>query len=132
MLQSFIPQLIKDLELEGTDLTSGVPGTYTLPLDEGIFINMTDITGGFILKCNVCPYPKVKEELFLTQAMMANLFGQGTREAVLGLNLEGSLLTLTHVVDYPVSYKEFKEFLEDFINTVDFWREEALNPTPLK
>lgn len=130
MLQQFIPRLIHDLELGEMSLSSGVPGIYTLPLEEGVSINMTDIPEGFILKGNVAPYPHVKEELFATQAMLANLFGQGTKGAILGLNGEGTFLTLTLIVDYPVDYKDFKECLEDFINTLDFWREEAMNPTP--
>ncbi len=132
MLQNFIPRLIDELELGDTTLTSGVPGIYTLPLEDGLAVNMTDIPNGFILKCNVAPFPKTMEELFATQLMLGNLFGQGTKGAVLGLNMDGTIITLTHVVDYPVEYKEFRESLEDFINTMDFWRDEALNPTPLK
>ena len=131
MLQNFIPRLIHDLELGDVDLSSGVPGIYTLPL-EGGSINMTDIPDGYILKANVAPFPKVKEELFATQAMMGNLFGQGTKGAALGLNEDGTILTLTLVVDFPVEYKDFRDSLEDFINVMDFWREEAANPTPLK
>ena len=132
MLATYIPKLIQDLELGDISMGYGIPGTYTLPLEDNLAINMTDIPSGFILKCNVGPYPKIKEELFATQAMLGNLFGQGTRGAYLGLNGEGTILTLTHVIDYPVDYKEFKETLEDFINTMDFWREEASNPTPLQ
>lgn len=132
MLQNFIPRLIHEMELGETTLSSGVPGIYTLPLEDGITINMTDIPNGYIFKCNVGPFPKTKEELFVVQAMLGNLFGQGTKGAVLGLNPDGTILTLTLVVDYPVEYKEFRESLEDFINTMDFWREEALDPTPLK
>jgi Tir chaperone protein (CesT) family len=131
MLPTFIPKLIKDMDLGNMNLASD-PGTYALPLDEGISIKMIDIPGGYILKSNIGAYPKVKEDLFLTQAMLGNLFGQGTKGAVLGLNPEGTLITLTLVVDSAVDYKEFKESLEDFINVIDFWREEASNPTPLK
>ena len=132
MLQSFIPRLVNDLELGNVNLSSDVPGIYSLPLEDGLFINMTDIPEGFILKCNVAPYPKVKEELFVTQAMLANLFGQGTKGAILGLNSDGTILTLTMIIDYPVDYKDFRNSLEDFINVMDFWREESKNPTPLK
>lgn len=132
MLQNFIPRLIHELELDENALSSGVPGIYSLPLEEGISINMTDIPNGYILKSNIAPFPKTKEEIFVVQAMLGNLFGQGTKGSVLGLNSDGTMLTLTLVVDYPVEYKDFKESLEDFINTVDFWREEALDPTPLK
>lgn len=132
MLQNFIPKLIEDLELGEMTLSSGIPGNYILPLEEGLSINMTDLPSGYILKSNVAPYPKIKEEIFSTQAMLANLFGQGTRGAILGLNTEGTILTLTLVVEHPVDYKEFKDSLEDFMNTLDFWREEALNPSILK
>ena len=125
MLHQFIPHLVKDLELGDTTLGSGVPGTYALPLDEGLAVNMTDTQNGFLLKANIAPYPKAQGELFATQTMLGNLFGQGTRGAVLGLSLDGNTLTLSQAIEYSVDYKEFKEILEDFINTVDFWREEA-------
>jgi hypothetical protein len=133
MLANFMPKLIQELELTKETLASEVPGTYSLPLEGGLTIDMTDIPDGFILKSNIATYPpKDKEELFLTQAMMGNLFGQGTKGAILGINPEGTALTLTRIVDFPVEYKEFRDFLEDFINVMDFWREEIQNPTPLK
>ena len=54
--------------------------------------------------------------------MMANLFGQGTKGGILGINAEGTMLTLSRTVDFAVDYKDFKEFLEDFINVMDFWQ----------
>lgn len=127
MLDKLIEKLIEDFELTNTTLASEVPGTYAFPLDEGLFIMISEIPNGFFLKCSLAPYPKVKEEAFSTQAMLGNLFGQGTSGATLGLTMDGNTLTLTQIVDYNVNYKEFKEILEDFINSVDFWREEALN-----
>lgn len=132
MLENFIPKLVQDLELANTTLLSGTPGVYTLPLEGGVTIDMTDIPNGYQLKGNIASFPKTKEELFVTQAMLGNLFGQGTKGAVLGSSLDGTMLTLTLNVDYPADYKEFKDSIEDFINTMDLWREEALNPTPLK
>lgn len=132
MLESFIPKLISDLNIEKSTLASEIPGAYTLPLNDGLAIDMSDIPNGYMLKSNVAPFPKTKEELFVVQAMMGNLFGQGTKHAVLGLNSDATMLTLTLAVDYPVDYKEFRESLEDFISTMDLWREEAANPTPLK
>lgn len=133
MLKQFVPQLVKDLELGDMSLASETPGSYVLPLKDNLSIQMTELPSqGFILKCAFAPSPKEKEELFYTQAMLANLFGQGTHEGILGLNGEGTQLTLTRVVDYQADYKEFKEILEDFINTIDLWREEAANPTPIK
>lgn len=125
MLEKFIPKLVQEMELGDTTLGAGVPGSYALPLDEGLSITMTDIPEGFILKSNVVNLPAAKQENFVTQAMLANLFGQGTRGGILGLSPDGSVLTLTHVVDYPVDYNDFHAILEDFINMVDFWRDET-------
>jgi len=125
MLEKLLPRFLQDLKVERS-LSSGVPGAYILPIGN-LHINMTDIPNGFIMKCSLAPYPKVNEETFSSNAMLANLFGQGTRGAVLGLTPDSNTLTLSRVIDYQVDYKEFKEILEDFISAVDFWRDEALN-----
>jgi len=127
MLEKFIPHLIKDLELGDVSLGTGTPGVYSLPLEEGLKITMADSPNGFILKCAIAPYPKEREEIFATQALLANLFGQGTKGAVLGMTTDGNTLTLTQEISYQVDYKEFMEILEDFINTVDMWYDETIN-----
>lgn len=126
MLDTFITKLVKDLELGENSLNTGVPGIYALPLEDGLAINLTEISNGLMLKCLIAPYPTSHEELFSTQALLGNLFGQGTKGAILGLSHDGKTLTLTQIIEYHIEYKEFKDILEDFINTIDFWREEAL------
>lgn len=125
MLERYVPKLAQELELEENALNAGVPGSYVIPLEEGLSVSITDIPQGFIIKSSVAAFPTNKQEAFATDAMLANLFGQGTCGSVLGLLPEGNTLTLTRVVDYPIDYKEFKGIIEDFINMVDFWREEA-------
>ncbi len=125
MLEQLVRKLAEEFELGGQSLASEVPGAYALPLDEGLTIMMSEIPPGFLLKCSIAPCPKTGEEIFLTQAMLANLFGQGTRGATLGLTMDGNTLTLTLPVDYTVDYKEFRDTVEDFINAVDFWRDEV-------
>jgi len=127
MIEQYIPRLIKDLDLGNISLASGTPGIFTLPIREGVGVNISDIPNGFVLKSTIIPFPKTQEEFFASRAMLANLFGQGTHGAVLGLSPDTNMLTLTQTVDYPFDYKEFKEILEDFINTVDFWYDEALS-----
>lgn len=124
-LKPLIEQLVKDLDLEGM-LTTEVPGIYAFPLEEGNVL-ISEIPRGFMFKCEVAPYPKVKEEIFVTHAMLGNLFGQGTKGAVLGVSLDGTTLTLTQMIDYDVEYKEFRDLLEDYINSVDLWRDEVAN-----
>jgi hypothetical protein len=127
MLETLIPKLIKDLDLKNTDLKTASPGIYSIPLDENLSVTASEIASGIQFKCALAPMPQAREEIFTTHAMTGNLFGQGTRGSIIGLTLDGKTLTLTRVIDYNIDYKEFKELLEDFINTVDFWRSEALN-----
>lgn len=124
MLERLMDSLVKDLELEAS-LATEVPGTYAFPLDQGLTVMISEIPRGFSLKCLVGPCPTLKEDQFLKQAMLANLFGQGTHGSVLGLTPEGNIITLTQVVDYTIDYKDFRDILEDFINIVDFWYDES-------
>lgn len=123
MLETYIPQLIKELELEGS-LATQVAGVYALPLEDNLSITITERPPGCTINCSLCPFPKKNEEACLTRLMLGNLFGQGTKGAVLGLNNEGNLLTLAQTIDYNITYKDFRDVLEDFINSVDFWRSE--------
>jgi hypothetical protein len=124
MLENYIAQLVKELELEGP-LPNQVPGIYTFPLEENLNVLISNHPPGFALSCNIAPLPGRPTEEFLTRLMLGNLFGQGTKGAVLGINEDGSLLTLTQTIDYNVEYKEFRDILEDFTNSVDLWSEET-------
>lgn len=126
MLSSFIQEFLNELEIK-EPLPQEVPGIYTLPLDEGLSVIISSNSQGIAFSSKLAPIPKNKEEAFYTEALLGNLFGQGTRGAILGLSEDGRMLTLSREIDYDIGYKEFKELLEDFINSVDFWREEALN-----
>lgn len=57
--------------------------------------------------------------------MKANLFGQGTLGAALGLEPEQNLLTLSLELPYDMDYRHFKESVEDFTNIVDYWKVEV-------
>ncbi len=116
-------QLAQELEVDDL-LEPGSTGNYKLPLEEDLAINITPLSKGFYLFCNITPCPKANREVFYSDALLANLFGQGTHGAILGLSEDGGRVTLSYAADYSVEYKEFRDSLEDFINTVDFWREE--------
>lgn len=124
-LSTFLQEFLQELEIQEA-LPQEVPGVYTLPLGDGLTISISSLPQGFTLTSTIAPVSKGNEEHIYTQALLANLFGQGTKGAILSLTEEGRMLTLSRNIDYDVSYKEFREILEDFINTVDFWHEEAL------
>lgn len=119
-----IKQYASDLEIEG-ELEPDSPGIYTLALEDDINVKITVLPQGFSLFAAVIACPQSNKEQFLSQALLANLFGQGTRGSVLGTTDDGNLLTLSKLVEYNVDYKDFRETLEDFVIVIDFWREQA-------
>jgi hypothetical protein len=116
--------IAKELELENP-LTSEVPGVYVFPLDEEIKIYISTIPQGIYLE-STFPYSSPHQEELFTRLLMANLFGEGTNGAALGLAEDGKVVKLTQLIAGTTSYKSFKEALEDFVNIVDFWHEEVL------
>ncbi len=124
MLERHLQQLASEMEVQSTFGTA-TQGVYALPLDEKLVINIIESPPGFSFQCNVAPCPDQGEEGFYTEMLAGNLFGKGTLGSVLGLSDDGKTITLTMEVESNVDYKEFRDRLEDFINTVEFWRSEA-------
>ncbi len=122
LIADHVQQFAHDIEMDSLEPAS--PGIYELELEDDIMVKITILPVGFSLFSQVFSLPGTNRENFFTQALLANLFGQGTRNAVLGSDDEGKVLTLSKVVEYTPEYKDFKEALEDFVTTVDFWREQ--------
>ncbi len=122
MMERFQKELELDKEIPQDDM-----GNYMVSMDEDIVMYINDLNPGIELQCEVAECPTEALEAFLTDMMLANLFGQGTEGAVLGLNDEGDALTLSQEIDYNVDYERFRDHIEDFMNAVDFWRSEALH-----
>lgn len=114
-------------EFELPSLLTEKKGVYVFPLESGNKIAITDLPPGYSFSCVLGECPVQNKEEFLSHVMFANLFGKGTNGAVLGLDENGNLLTLSQTVDYTTNYKAFKEKLEDFASTADFWSEELKN-----
>lgn len=125
-IETFLKQLAQEWELQNGFL-SEAPGIWKIPLDEGETITVTDLGSSFRMDCRVIDAPRGKEEDLYTQMLLANLFGQGTYGSVISLDDEARHIELSRTIDYDINFKDFKDILEDFINAVDFWREEALN-----
>lgn len=124
MLDTMMKKLAEELGLEGA-LATEVPGVYNFPVDEGLAVILSEIPYGFALSSTLTKCPKNQEEELYSAALLANLFGNGTDRCLLGLDTEGNQLTLSREIDYNIEYKEFRDILEDFINTAEFWRDEA-------
>lgn len=118
-----VKQLCEDLEIDPLTAMTKEEGVFLFPLDS-LKIKIKDLNPGVYFFSPICPCPKEKlEELFI-YLMKANLFGQGTFGSVIGLEEES--LTLSLALPYDMNYRDFKETMEDFVNTIDFWKDEVV------
>lgn len=125
MLDTLVQQLGQELQMEEF-IVSTAPGAYNLTFDGNIKVDISQTDQSYLFKSPIGPCPKQNLEAFFVKTLEANLFGRGTRGTVIGLNPEGNVLTLSLELDYNSGYRDFREKLEDFVNVLDFWREEAL------
>lgn len=125
MLEKLIAQLIDEVAMEDL-ITTTEDHHYILPFDNDIEVEAIALERSHLLKGIIGTCPQTNSEAFLLKTMEANLFGMGTRGAVIGLNAEGKVLTLSLELEYNSSFKDFKEKLEDFVSVIDFWQKEAL------
>jgi len=124
MLDTLIQKLAKEMEIEGS-LATEVPGVYSISVDEKHVALLTSTPRGFSIRCEVGAFQPENEEYYFAQLLHANLFGRATEGALLGLDSEGKRLILSREIDYNIEYKEFKDIIEDFLNGIEFWQEEA-------
>lgn len=123
MLRDHLSQLSEELKL------GQLP-----PMDEkqfqrmkigGFDIAMRDLEPGCYCVADVAPLPENKREEFLMHVMKANFLGQGTGGLTIGLKEDESCLTLSLSLPYEMNYKTFKDSLEEFINYLDYWKQET-------
>src|SRR5262245_48568000 len=129
MLHEYIVKLQKELEpkepLGGADDL-----TFSLSFDENV-ISIVDQAPGFRLSCNLGGLPSVQVEEFMSMMLRANLFGQATHFAALGLDETGNNVMLHYHHPQKASYQQFHNAVEDFINVVDFWKNQIKShPAP--
>lgn len=120
----YLKRLCEDLNMS-TELEQNKSGWYLLPLTEDLHISIKKLDPGFFLSSPICPCPEIKKEDLFIKLMKANLFGQGTLGAAIGLETEKKLLTLSLSSPYDSDYRHFKESVEDFVNILDYWKEEV-------
>lgn len=120
-LANYVKELSKELELNRS-LDQNAEGAYELPLDADLVVELSETASSeYSFYSKIALAPVGNKEHALSQLLYANLFGQGTQEAILGLTAEGDKVTLLQAIRAP-EYKVFSERLEAFIGTVDYWR----------
>ena len=123
MLVDFLNKLANELALPSLS-PPDKNKVYSFLFSDDITLYFQDLSPGTFLYASLkeCP-KKEREELFL-YLMQANLLGEGTGGAAIGMDEEEKYLTLSLSMPYEVNYMEFKEKVEDFINYLLYWREE--------
>lgn len=124
MLKTLVNQLSKELDMK-EEILSEDEQHFRLSFDKGI-VDATEYNDCILLKGLIGRKPEKNGDSFLMRLMEANLFGIGTRGGVIGLKEEGKQLVLTFELNRSLSYKDFKEKLEDFVSVGSFWQNESL------
>lgn len=124
---SYIEQLEREL-----DLTERIPndmeGVWSLPIDEGIVMTIAQLSPGYSFQATIARIPETGDlERLYTLMMLANVLYQGTEGCTLGLNEAGTHATLYLENPSDASYAQFSEHFEDFLNAVDYWKDEVQN-----
>lgn len=129
MLKQFVDQLSTDLGLE-QPLDANADGFYSLRFERDVDVSLReDGDGGFTLRCILTDLPENEREEYMRQLMAANLFGRETGGATLGISKDGKKLMLVDFLSEGLTYKEFYEKLEDFVNYADAWRADTIEFT---
>lgn len=92
---------------------------------EGVCLRIVPFETGARLTSRVAPLPQRNTEALLMRAMKANFLGQGTGDAVLGINEEETFLTLSLDLTAQISYNAFKEKIETLANYTDYWKQQV-------
>lgn len=122
MLQKFLHILSEELGIVYPSLNE--KKIYVCRIGEA-HLEFTDLHPGVSIQAPICPCPEKKREELFSFLMRANLLGQGTGGARIGMSAEEKSLTLSLGLPYEMNYQAFREKLEDFINYLVYWREEV-------
>ena len=125
MIESLLKQFTEELELDELPQKGG-DGLYPLQLNPELTVFVKELDPGIAFWGKIGPCPQTKKEELFILLMKANFLGQGTGGAVIALDENESFLTLSSVLPYDMSYKLFKEAMEDFVNYLEYWKEELI------
>ena len=122
MLLDYLEKLCEELKIKIPKLNKDK--LYPLTIGDESMV-LKDLDPGVELHAKIREVPtKKKEELFIF-LMRANLLGQGTGKARIGIDEREKFLTLSLGLPYEMNYQTFKETIEDFVNYLIYWRDEV-------
>ena len=122
-LENLIEMLAKELNLAAVP-QKDKNGCYQLKINPSTTVLAKELDPGVFIYAQMLSVPKERnnEALFI-HLMKANLLGQGTGGAAIGIDESEKFFTLSQSLAFEINYKMFHETLEDFLNYIDYWRE---------
>lgn len=123
MFYDNVVKLFKELNVEGAgSLPRELPAISFEA--EGTTVTLTDRPPGMELMANLGDFEPEKPLEAFSKALIGNFLGLATKRARLGIDEAGKHLLLQTSIPTVRSYREFRDSVEDFVNTVSFWKSE--------
>jgi len=122
-IENLLKSLVNEFKLDAIP-EQNKDGIYQLNLPPDYRVNITSLEPGFFISSLLCPLPKEQKETLLIYLMKANLIGQGTGGGAIGVDPTEKHLTLSYHRPFYLSYRDFRETLEDFLNYLTYWQKE--------
>ncbi|MCH9608590.1 MAG: hypothetical protein S4CHLAM45_11680 [Chlamydiales bacterium] len=116
MLKRFVEQLSNECGFE-KPLSSNEEGSFFISFEPNIKVSLKESSEKVIKMHSVlAPLPKEKSDPYFLSAMKGNLFGAECGGNVLGLDGDGKNVVLARLLMPEVTYQEFRDGLEEFVN----------------
>ncbi len=122
MLYDYLITLKKTLDLDEAFPNKEI-SSYSLVFDENL-VTIQEASQGFQFICKLGRLPDSKPLDFMQTMLRGNLFGQATKNAHLGLDETGNEIVIQLYYPQKASSREFLDQFEDFLNAIDFWKNE--------
>ncbi|NGX30800.1 MAG: hypothetical protein K940chlam8_00151 [Chlamydiae bacterium] len=124
-LELFCKDLLKELKVDASNMhiQTKQPLSIRLLLDKHLNVELKEQEIGLLVSAPLCQIEAEEIEEVYALLLEANLFGQGTGTfGVLGLTKDGKMLLLNLDIDFDLTYVQFKERMEDFLNYIEYWQ----------
>ena len=121
MLRGFLEKLCAELNLApAAKRNDGKSYSFHFSGETEVFF--ADLYPGVEMRAVICACPINRREDLFIHLMRANLLGQGTGGARIGLDDKEKNLTLSLGLPYEMKYDAFKGAFEEFVNHLVYWR----------
>lgn len=123
-IDEYMASFSKEIGLSAP-IGSDLPGVYMFSVGEDVPVSVVDKNGTLIASASFGPVPSQQKEAFYTYLLTADLFYQGTEKSVLGINAADNKIVVRKIIDRDITANEFIDEMEDFLNTLEVWRERS-------